>query len=61
MKIRFRPISFLFRKDWYGNRLKKIKDYDSYAYRKYSILYDLGCITIVKYSKEVLNEKMENK
>ena len=57
MKIRFRPISFLFRKDWYGNRLKRIKDYDKDAYREYSILYDLGFITIVKYSKEVLDVK----
>ena len=58
MKIRFRPISFLFRKDWYGNRLKIVQEYDRYdSYRKYSILYDLGCITIVRYSKEVLNAK----
>lgn len=48
-KIRLRPLSFFFRKDWYCNRLKV--DLDSEIIRNYSVLLDLGAITIIKYKK----------
>jgi hypothetical protein len=50
-KIRFRPLSYIFRKDWYYNRLKLINE-DKCFYDEYEILMDIGFITIVKYKEK---------
>lgn len=39
--IRLRPISYFFRRDWYGKRGKD-------GYEKYLYIWDIGAITIGK-------------
>jgi len=47
--FRLRHISYLFRKDWYGNRLKLIREYGGdLMYKDYAVLIDLGVLTIIK-------------
>ena len=56
--IRFRSFSYFFRKGWYCNRLKLILEYegDNYKgyYKNYSMLFDIGAITIGRRKEPVM-------